>query len=143
MAEGDAVKTVADLISGAWVSANTNGVTPNFYISSEQPKRLDYTFSTETNVLVYSAAHTIKPNDIGANYREETTDRVSIDIRTRKSRTHVRNCYAEAKRIVGLNTNNPSSEFSYIENVEYIDFSKIDFHRYVYDVRLKKWNTIK
>lgn len=141
--EGDAVKVVADIISGGWTAANADNITPNFYISSEQPKRLDYTFSSKTNVLFYLAAHTIKPNDLGASYKEETSDRISIDIRTRESRDHLRNCYAEAKRIVGTKTNAPHADYPYLESVEMKDFSTIDFHRYVYDVRLRNWVVAK
>lgn len=143
MAEGDPLKTVEQLLSGAWITANTDNLRPLFFVSSEQPQRLDYTFSTKTNVLLYPVSHLIKPNDLSSDYREETNDRISIDIRTKKSRDHLRKCYLEAKRIIGASTVNPSSEYPYLESVETKDISTHGFHCYVFDVRLRNWNVVK
>lgn len=92
-----------------------------------------------TSILVYLASHTTFPNDLGASHVERTVDRVSIDIRTTHSRDHCRACYNECRRIFASLINSPDANFYQLMPIGFQDFSRINFHRYVYDVELKNF----
>lgn len=137
--EPDVIATIANLVSGAWSAANTNNVTPTFYVTTQQPAMLNYNLKT-TYILFYGPSHITKPNDLGPDFSEETTDRISMDIRTKLSRDHLRNCYNECRRIVRANINSPGTGSQQVIPLSFQDFSTINFFRYVYDVQVKKWN---
>lgn len=139
-AEADPLDAIKTILSANWNNANTNSITPTFYLSSEQPGRLDYTGGGAI-ILIYLASHTTDPNGLGASHREKTVDRVSIDIRTRMSRAHVRNCYNECRRIFGSRINFPVGDttFAQLMPINMTDFTTMGFYRYVYDIYLKNW----
>ena len=137
-AEADVLSSVKTIVTGNWTSANTNSITPDFWLSTEQPLRLDYS-NVPTNVLFYLVSHTTSPNDLGASHRERTVDRVSIDIRSKESRAHLLNCYNECRRIFSGKVNNPDGSFAQWLSIGFQDFSKSGFFRYVYDIELKNW----
>lgn len=139
ISEPDAIQSVKDLMSTNWDDSNSDGITPTFFVSTEQSNALDYC-NNNTFMLIYAPTHITVPNDLGADFSEETTDRVSLDIRTQVSRSHLRNAYNEARRIVRANINNPDANFQQLISLSFQDFSTIGFYRYVYDVRLKNWN---
>ncbi len=137
-AEPDALATTKTIISDNWTSGNTDSVTPNFFVTTEQPLRIDYNF-TATTILIYLASHTTEPNGLGPSHPERTVDRVSVDIRTKKSRSHLRNCYNEVRRIFASRVNTPDSNFQQWIPIGFQDFSTIEFFRYVYDLNLRNW----
>lgn len=140
----DPLSTVKTLLSSNWDDSNTDNVTPQFFISSEQPLRIDYAIQT-TALIIYEVSNITTPNDIGANFKKKNFSRVSIDIRTRKSRSHARNCLSEVERIVGANTNSPGGSYAQIveDETSLQDFSKPGFFRYVFDIFLRSWSVTK
>ena len=147
--EADALVSVKELLSGGWSTANTSGFRPRFYRNIEQPVgRLDYTYTSPIQIIIYSAGHTNTPNGLGENYRDATVDRVSIDIRVKSNAGPTetwdlgRLAYNEVRSIIsGGIVNNPDGSFQQIlrdaDTVQ--DFSTAGFFRYVMDVRLRNW----
>ena len=140
--EADALSTMKTLISAGWTAGNTDNITPQFPISTEQSSRLDYNMQT-THVLFFLVSHTTEPNGLGPSHREKTVDRVSLDIRTKKGRDHLRKVYNEIRRIISTNINSPDSNFLQLIPIGFTDFSSIGFHRYVYDVYLRNWTVVR
>ena len=139
----DSLSSVKTLLSNNWNTGNvTNGVTPSFWISNEQPMRLSY-FDGNGHVLLYLVSHQTIPNDLGASYKELFVDRVSVDIRVKNNRSLLREFYSECKRIVGANVNDPDADWHQVREVSVQDLSKPGFNRYVMDIELKNWVVTK
>lgn len=138
--EQDAIGKTQSLLAAQWNPADTDGVTPSFYVSSEAPMRLEY-YSDGTHILIYLPSHLTDPNGLGPSHRERTVDRVSIDIRTKKSRSHLRKCYNECRAIFAPRINDPFGDqsFAQLMPIGFTDFTTQGFYRYVYDIYLKNW----
>jgi len=141
--EPDALDTLKTLLNSNWTTSNVSGArTPTFHINSEQPSNLSY-FDGNGHMLIYPVSHIITPNDLGENFKEATVDRVSIDIRVKNDRPLLRSFYNEAKRIVGANTNCPTTDFNQLISLSFNDLSRPGFNRYVYDVQFRSYTVTK
>jgi hypothetical protein len=135
--EADALATI-DTLLNSWNNSNTDSITPVKYISGNQPPRMDLGLQT-TVIKIYLPSHNAKPNDLGANFYFATVDRVSIDIKTKKSRSHMLNCYNEARRIVGGATNSPDANFAQLIGENFYDHTTSGYFHCTYDVFLRNW----
>jgi len=134
----DALATIVNLLSGSWVSTNTDSITPSVDLVINFPNTVDIQGKTE--IKVYSAGNVSKPASLSPT-EEATVDRVSIDIRTMLSYPHLRRCYNEIRRIFSTKISLPDSYFDLLQPSGFQDFSdkRKGLYRYVYDVSLEKW----
>lgn len=145
--ENDALQTVKTLLLDNWDITSTDSIYPDFYLSTEQPPRLDYSGggfvsgsgSSPTKILIYQVSHDISPNDLGANFKMKTVDRVSVDIRSRYSRAHARKVYNQVRACFCAKYNWPDSNFQQVIPINTMDFSTVNFFRLVADYYLKNW----
>lgn len=146
--ESDALIATVELLSAGWVQANTSSIRPRFWRNINQPVGgFNYAMGDPVHILVYPVSHTNVPNGLGANYRDATVDRVSIDIRCKYLSPEDtwdlgRKCYNELRRIVsGSVVNNPITGFQQLLRDEPVqDFSTAGFFRYVTDWSLRNFN---
>jgi hypothetical protein len=147
VAESDPLNSVKLFLHNNWDATQTDNIYPDFYLTTEQPPRLDYSGggfvsgskSSPTKILIYQTSHEITPNDLGPAFRMKTVDRVSIDIRSRYSRDHTRKVYNQVRACFQGKYNWPDANFQQVIPINFQDFSTINFFRYVYDIYLRNW----
>lgn len=96
--------TVQTLLSANWSNGNTNSRTPKFVTGTT--KGLDLNVSDEVRIYITS----MTSDDEGVSGAHLTrTDRVSIDCRTKKDRSHMFKMMSEVERILASNRITPST----------------------------------
>ena len=132
----DPVQTIVDLLKTNWNTDNTDDLKPTM-MRIDEGKRFDAR-GDDSVILCYAPApQTIKIIGLGA-LREETRDRISIDIRTMKSRVHGTKLEAEVRRIINANAKSPSANYQYLEPQLSQDLcnASIMLYRWVVDIYL-------
>lgn len=142
MAEADPIEAIKTMLSSGWTAANTDNITPAFWAQGDHPPRLEF-MANGAIIKVYNPDHQSRPNDQGPNYSVAIADRIVIDIRTKRSRAHLRNVYNEARRIFGVNTNDPAAGWQLLTTESFEDKSMAAFYWYQFYVLLQNWTTSK
>lgn len=139
-AEPDAIGKLETLLNAQWNNSNTDSITPVIYVEGATPGRIDFA-TGNTAIVLYPVDHTTEPYGLGASHREHTVDRVTIDIRTKVSRSHMMNCYNECRRIFSSRINDPFGDQSFLQMmpIGYKSFVSQNFFRRVYDVYFRNW----
>ena len=127
----DPITSVKTLLSGNWVSGNTDSTTPTFgeswALGKKNLKRGDI-------IYLYEVSGTHDSFSLGKNV-DKGTWRVSIDISTAVSRSRLRKLYGEVVRIIRANEVTPFSDYSLINPVSRVDQTDKNkrWYRYVLD----------
>lgn len=136
----DPITSVKTLLSGNWVSGNTDSTTPTFgeswLLGKRNLKRGDI-------VYIYEVSGTHDSSGLGTTV-DKGTWRISIDISTAVSRERLRKLYGEVLRIIRANETSPFSHYSLINPVSRVDQTDKNkrWYRYVLDCELISYEAI-
>lgn len=139
----DALDAVRTLLSGNWTAANTGSRTPKFLVMVDEAdanftRRFDLGIADLDLVVIYHVAYTERANALGAATKR-TEDRVTIDIRTAKSRAQAKLMRDEVSRIIDSKVTAPGTGYNIIDSaITWTDLSNkmTRLWRYVFDVRI-------
>ena len=108
----EALDVVIDIIKDDWNRANTSNIKPVILdIADEGPergKRLD--LSRHDYVLCYETAHNEEAPDLFYNF-VTTRVNITVDVRTTKSRSHLRLMENEIRRVIHLRRKGDGANF--------------------------------
>lgn len=136
----DASQVMEDMLQDNWNNVNTDDVTPTISVIYTLNKRID--LAEASIIAVYESNTVQQANSIGKVSRRTQT-RVSIDIRTMKSRSHGLKLLKEVDRIINNQIVLPTGGYDILNpDFQWIDLSDKtkNLWRWVYDVELIKTN---
>jgi len=134
----DAAQAVTDLIKNNWTAINTSNITPTIDVIYNFGKRID--LGQGSMVGVYEVVTTQRADGLGTGTRQVLT-RVTIDIRTAKSRSHSLELLSEVDRIMNTKIILPDSNYQILDvDQQWQDFSDRmkNLFRWTYDVIMEK-----
>jgi len=136
----DPITSVKTLLSGNWVSGNTDSATPTFgeswLLGKKNLKRGDI-------VYIYEVSGIHDSSSLGTTV-DKGTWRISIDISTAVSRDRLRKLYGEVLRIIRANEVSPFLHYSSINPVSRVDQTDKNkrWYRYVLDCELISYEAV-
>ena len=140
MVIADPVTTVSGLLSSNWVAGNTNSRTPKIGDSWDIGK---LNMIKKDLIKCYEVSGTHEVGLVGKTL-DRGSWRVSVDMSTPKSRTHLRDMYGEVLRILRLKEIDPNSSYQLLRPVSRVDNTDRNkrWYRYVLDLELTSYEVI-
>ena len=140
MVIADPVSTVTGLLNDNWVSGNTDSRTPRVGDSWDIGKT-----NTMKKDLIkcYEVSGTHEVGMVGKSL-DRGTWRVSVDMSTPTSRSHLRKMYGEVLRIMRIKEVDPNSSYQLLRPVSRVDNTDKNkrWFRYVLDLELTSYEVI-
>ena len=140
MVIADPVTTVSGLLSSNWVAGNTNSRTPKIGDSWDIGK---LNMIKKDLIKCYEVSGTHEVGLVGKTL-DRGSWRVSVDMSTPKSRTHLRDMYGEVLRILRLKEIDPNSSYQLLRPVSRVDNTDRNkrWYRYILDLELTSYEVI-
>lgn len=140
MVIADPVTTVSGLLSSNWVAGNTSSRTPKIGDSWDIGK---LNMIKKDLIKCYEVSGTHEVGLVGKTL-DRGSWRVSVDMSTPKSRTHLRDMYGEVLRILRLKEIDPNSSYQLLRPVSRVDNTDRNkrWYRYVLDLELTSYEVI-
>jgi hypothetical protein len=140
MVIADPVSTVSGLLNSNWNAGNTDSRTPKVGDSWDIGK-LNKMKKDLIKCYEVSGVH-----DVGlvGKTLDRGTIRVSVDMSTPTSRTHLRNMYGEVLRIIRANEIDPNSSYQLMRPISRVDNTDKNkrWYRYILDLELTSYEVI-
>ena len=140
MVIADPVTTVSGLLSSNWNASNTNSRTPKIGDSWDIGK---LNMIKKDLIKCYEVSGTHEVGLVGKTL-DRGSWRVSVDMSTPKSRTHLRDMYGEVLRILRLKEIDPNSSYQLLRPVSRVDNTDRNkrWYRYILDLELTSYEVI-
>lgn len=140
MVIADPVSTVTGLLNSNWVSGNTDSRTPLVKDSWDAGKlnKMKKDF-----IRCYEVSGTHNLGMVGKSL-DKGQWRISVDMSTPTSRSHLRNMYGEVLRILRANEIDPNSSYQLLRPLSRVDNTDKNkrWFRYVLDLELVSFEVI-
>tara|TARA_R100001086_G_scaffold74709_1_gene36037 strand:+ start:4045 stop:4470 length:426 start_codon:yes stop_codon:yes gene_type:complete len=140
MVIADPVTTVSGLLNSNWNASNTNSRTPKIGDSWDIGK---LNMIKKDLIKCYEVSGTHEVGLVGKTL-DRGSWRVSVDMSTPKSRTHLRDMYGEVLRILRLKEIDPNSSYQLLRPVSRVDNTDRNkrWYRYILDLELTSYEVI-
>jgi len=140
MVIADPVTTVSGLLTSNWNASNTNSRTPKIGDSWDIGK---LNMIKKDLIKCYEVSGTHEVGLVGKTL-DRGSWRVSVDMSTPKSRTHLRDMYGEVLRILRLKEIDPNSSYQLLRPVSRVDNTDRNkrWYRYILDLELTSYEVI-
>ena len=140
MVIADPVTTVSGLLTDNWNASNTNSRTPKIGDSWDIGK---LNMIKKDLIKCYEVSGTHEVGLVGKTL-DRGSWRVSVDMSTPKSRTHLRDMYGEVLRILRLKEIDPNSSYQLLRPVSRVDNTDRNkrWYRYILDLELTSYEVI-
>ena len=140
MVIADPVTTVSGLLNSNWNAGNTNSRTPKIGDSWDIGK---LNMIKKDLIKCYEVSGTHEVGLVGKTL-DRGSWRVSVDMSTPKSRTHLRDMYGEVLRILRLKEIDPNSSYQLLRPVSRVDNTDRNkrWYRYILDLELTSYEVI-
>ena len=140
MVIADPVTTVSGLLTSNWNASNTNSRTPKIGDSWDIGK---LNMIKKDLIKCYEVSGTHEVGLVGKTL-DRGSWRVSVDMSTPKSRSHLRDMYGEVLRILRLKEIDPNSSYQLLRPVSRVDNTDRNkrWYRYILDLELTSYEVI-